>query len=165
MRKIVKVTGITILLMMMILCIFMIAGCENHNKKPWWEDRENLEFVLEDERSDEKSFSHKLPYSEKITFHYTFDSANTEEYIPKVKILHNGVEKMFYTYVYKREWFYLKPDGFDYDDPHRSAIIKDPGAYRVSLHFYQNKVDADKLQNLLDTEVIYIIVNKGGEHE
>lgn len=35
MRKIVKVTGITILLMMMSLCIFMIAGCENHkNDRP-----------------------------------------------------------------------------------------------------------------------------------
>lgn len=35
MRKIIKVTGITIMLLMMSLCIFMIAGCENHkNDRP-----------------------------------------------------------------------------------------------------------------------------------
>lgn len=35
MQKIIKVAGITILLMMMSLCIFMIAGCENHkNDRP-----------------------------------------------------------------------------------------------------------------------------------
>lgn len=35
MRKMIKVAGITIMLLMMSLCIFMIAGCENHkNDRP-----------------------------------------------------------------------------------------------------------------------------------
>lgn len=161
MRKIIKVAGITILLMMISMCTFMIAGCENHNKKPWWDDDDNLEFVLEDERSVEKSFTYRKPYREKIEFNYVFDKTDTEEYIPKMKMLYKGVEKMFYTYVYKREWFYLKSDGFDYDDPHMSAIIKDPGGYRVSLEFYQNKTGADKFQNLIGVEVIYITIHKG----
>lgn len=161
MRKIIKVTGITIMLLMMSLCIFMIAGCENHNKKPWWDDDDDLEFVLEDERSVEKSFTYRKPYRERIEFNYVFNKTDTEEYIPKVKMLYKGVEKMFYTYVYKREWFYLKPDGFDYDDPQTAAIINEPGAYRVSLEFYQNKTGADKFQNLIGVEVIYIIIHKG----
>jgi hypothetical protein len=125
---------------------------------PWYRDYENIEYILEDERSAEKSFSYSgIGNQPRIEFNYVYDKDNPKECIPNFTIKYKGEVQETYTFVYLREAFPRKIDGVDYSDGRIVAGIRKEGWYRVELYIYLTEADMENMNN--DIYRIYIFIN------
>lgn len=160
-----KIRSISIIMLVILIggAMLLFSSCDEEEEIPWWEDVENLEYVIEDAKSVEKQYSYRRPHSERIEFNYLYDESYKREYIPKLKILYKGEEQYTYNYIYLREGFYKYADGVDYDNPIIVDVVKDPGNFRVELFIFLSYEDCEKLKNKIFTEFIYINVNRGEE--
>lgn len=184
-QKFFKMTAI-LFVVVTIGTLFLFSGCTDPNPKPalpWWEDDENLEFVLEDARSAEKSFTFRMPpIGGRIYFNYTLKEGDyipgrEHEFIPKVKILHRGAEQKFYTKVTSRQSFSysspgMEPGSVDYAHPETVSVVNDWGVYRVNLESYLNIEHVDRhgydeieYKDFIFTQDIYITVHKEYKNE
>lgn len=160
-----KVRSISIIMLVILICgaMLLFSSCDEKEEIPWWEDVENLEYVIEDAKSIEKQYSYRRPHSARIEFNYLYDESYKSEYIPKLKILYKGEKKEVYNYIYNREGFCRYADGVDYDNPIIENVIKAPGNYRVSIYVYLSLDDLFKNKNAIMWQSIYINVNRGEE--
>lgn len=160
-----KIRSISIIMLVILIsgAMLLFSSCDEEEEIPWWEDVENLEYVIEDAKSVEKQYSYRRPHSERIEFNYLYDESYKSEYIPKLKILYKGEEKEIYNYIYLREGFYKYADGVDYDNPFIMNVLKMPGNFRVSIYIYLNLDDLFKNKNEIWWQSIYINVNIGEE--
>lgn len=157
MKRNISLVAVALIIVLSSGMILALGGCEK--EEPWWKDWENIQIVFEDERMEEQTFTCGVPHEERIMFHYTYHSEDTEEYIPRVRVLYRGVEQEFYLKILGRERFDLYPDGYDFDHPYPSVIINDIGGYRVHLQCWLNEEDGSSLNNFIAGTYIYIIVS------
>lgn len=143
--------------------IFIVRAC---NKKPeeeipWYEDYENIELVLEEERLEGKQviIKRRIDYSEKIELTFTINKSNEDdkEYMPKMKLLYKGEEKPVVFRIQRR---YIPFDGKEYNYNESIGIL---GITRLGYHYvdiegYLNQKDRDDLSNVIYSEEFYLKV-------
>lgn len=134
----------------------------------WYKDSENLEFSVQDERSEEKSFLYefrpKAGGSETYNFiHYKLNGQTTLDLVPTIKIFHKGVAKDFVVEEWARYTYpYLYNGKIDWS---RSKLYNDTitksGDYSVTLSLRLSEKDAAEYSEICFVE-IYISVQEEG---
>lgn len=157
-QRIIMISVICVILA--VILVMVIPKPEKQEEpKPWWEQRDKLEFVLEDERSIEKTYSYK-PSDDYIhpEFNYINNKSDKTECIPKMKVYYDGVEQYVISIIYGRELYNENQNHYN-----SIAVIRGIGVFRVSINFYLSKEDAKNMINEINDISVNIIIRDGIE--
>lgn len=150
---------LAIVLVMITMCSLSLVACEpEEEEKPWWEQPEKFEYVLSDERTFEKTCSHKPGDINNMLFTYVYDSKDDKEYIPQLKLYYDGVEQEIVIDILSRERYH--PHLGTYQSV---SYIHGLGKYIANLRFLLPGGDVDELGNEFGSLSIKILVIKGEE--
>lgn len=157
---IISVICVVICVILAVILVMVIPKPEEQEEpKPWWEQRDKLEFVLEDERSIEKTYSYK-PSDDYIQpeFNYIKNKSDQTECIPELKIYFDGVEQSIINVVVRRKIYYENLDSYQ-----SIGIIKGIGIYRATIYSYLTQEDAKNMINEINDISVNIIIRDGIE--
>lgn len=156
----ISVICIVICVILAVILVMVIPKPEKQeDPKPWWEQRDKLEFVVEDERSVEKIYSYKAgDNTADMIFNYIEDKNDVRECIPNIYIYFDGILQDCIQNIKYRERYNENQNHYN-----SIALIRGIGKYRVSIYFYLSKDDAVKMINDVGSVTIDIIISKGIE--
>lgn len=149
-----------------LLLVFYDGPKEVPKELQWYEDYENMELVLEEERLEGKrvSLPYRYDFSKKIelTVVINKDNMDDKEYMPKVKLLYKGEEKEVF---FRLEKAYIPFNGteLEYDKAIPIHRITNLGYHSVIIYAYLTQEDREHLNRELHYEHIYIDVIWEGE--
>ncbi len=154
-----RMLTILIILILIILCMGVFSSCVNNPEtpKPWYRDYENVEIIIEDERSVAKSMTYNRDYSDsedhraKNTMTYIYDKENVGEgYLPNVSIFYKGEKQDVYIAIFGIDAFARYRDGVNYNKENNNyGNITYIGSYRVEYRVYPTKEDCSNRVNRL----------------
>lgn len=152
---------LAILLVIMTMCSLSLVACEpeeEEEEKPWWEQLDKFEYVLSDERTLEKTYSHKPGDINNMLFTYVYDSKDDKEYIPQLKLYYDGVEQEIVIDILSRKRYHTMLESYQ-----SVSYIHGLGKYIANLRFLLPGGDVDELGNEFGSLSIKILVIKGEE--
>lgn len=156
MRKIIKVIGITILLMMMSLCIFMIAGCENHkNDRPKSTQIEVYYSGIEGKIGDGLSYYMKYDGTPKV-FDIKIYCVQDKRYLTDDDLIRKDLNSLIVVTIKKDEE--TNSTRIDITDPNEWPT--EIGKYTISINFNGFVRDESVLDpNYYAAPSIYFMLN------